>query len=246
MRLQKYMASCGIASRRKCEALILEGKVTVNGEVIQTLGTQVEPGDVVCYEGQPITLEEEYVYYMLHKPAGYVTTVQDEKQRQTVLDLISDEKHRVFPIGRLDYNTSGLLLLTNDGELTYALTHPKHHVNKCYEVKVKGQLTDQAQKALRSGVMIDGRMTYPAELRIIKQTKHTTLFYLTIHEGRNRQVRRMCEAVGYPVLSLKRVAIGKLTLGDLALGAYRSLTKDEVGYLKKVHGHQTNDLSKNK
>ena len=237
MRLQKYMASCGIASRRKCEELIRDGKVTVNGEVVTELGTQVTEKDEVCYLGQRIVLENENVYYMLNKPAGYVTTVQDEKDRPTVIELIDDEDHRVFPVGRLDYNTSGLLILTNDGELTYELTHPKHHVNKCYEVKVKGPLSEGAQKALRSGVVIEGRKTYPAEVRIIRKGQKTTLFHLTIHEGRNRQVRKMCEAVGYPVLSLQRVAIGKLKLGDLKLGEYRKLTKEEVGYLKNVHGH---------
>lgn len=237
MRLQKYMASCGVASRRKCEELILQGKVTVNGQVVTQLGTQVEEGDEVCYCGQLITLDNEYVYYMLNKPAGYVTTVQDEKDRPTVIELIGDDKHRVFPVGRLDYNTSGLLILTNDGNLTYELTHPKHHVNKCYEVKVKGTLSDRAQKDLRGGVVIEGKKTYPAELRILKKGVKTTQFHLTIHEGRNRQVRKMCEAVGYPVLSLQRVAIGKLKIGDLKLGEYRKLTREEVGYLKNVHGH---------
>lgn len=235
MRLQKYLASCGVASRRKCESYILEGRVTVNGEVINTLGTKVEPGDEVCFCGKKVELQEDYVYYMLNKPVGYVTTVQDEKQRQTVLDLIQDDEHRVFPVGRLDFNTSGLLLLTNDGELTYELTHPKHHVNKCYEVKVKGSLAKAAQHALRTGVMLEGKKTYPAELKIIREGEKSTLFHLTIHEGRNRQVRRMCEAVGYPVMSLKRISVGKLTLGDLELGAYRSLTPKEINYLKQMN-----------
>lgn len=235
MRLQKYLASCGVASRRKCEGYILEGKVTVNGETINTLGTKVEEGDEVCFCGKKVSLQEDYVYYMLNKPVGYVTTVQDEKQRQTVLDLIQDDSHRVFPVGRLDFNTSGLLLLTNDGELTYELTHPKHHVNKCYEVKVKGRLTKAAQHALRTGVMLEGKKTYPAELKIIREGEKSTLFHLTIHEGRNRQVRRMCEAVGYPVMSLSRISVGKLTLGDLEMGAYRSLTPKEISYLKQMN-----------
>ena len=137
MRLQKYLANCGIASRRKCEELILEGKVSVNGQVVQELGTQVDDDDEVYYNHRRIQLEEQYVYYMLNKPAGYVTTVQDERERQTVLDLMKGVKARIFPVGRLDYNTSGLLILTNDGALTYGLTHPKHHVNKTYEVKVR-------------------------------------------------------------------------------------------------------------
>ena len=237
MRLQKYMASCGVASRRKCEEFILEGQVSVNGNVVTELGTQVSEDDVVCFRGEVIRMKDDYVYYMLNKPAGYVTTVQDEKNRPTVIDLIKDEAHRVFPVGRLDYNTSGLLILTNDGALTYELTHPKHHVNKCYEVKVKGPLSETAQKALRGGVIIDGKKTYPADLRILRKGQKTTLFHLTIHEGRNRQVRKMCEAVGYPVLSLQRIAIGKLKIGDLKLGDYRKLTNEEIGYLKNVHGH---------
>ena len=234
MRLQKYLASCGIASRRKCEAYILEGKVSVNGEVIQTLGTKVEEGDEVTFCGNPVKIQDQAVYYMLHKPVGYVTTVQDEKHRQTVLDLIGDESHRVYPVGRLDYNTSGLLLLTNDGELTYGLTHPKHHVNKCYEVKIKGILSEEAKRALRGGVLLDGKLTYPAQLKVIRKGEKSTLFQLTIHEGRNRQVRRMCEAVGYPVLSLKRISVGKLTLGDLEVGKYRALTDEEVHYLRRI------------
>lgn len=238
MRLQKYLASCGIASRRKCEEYILEGKVTVNGQMIQELGTKVSDGDEVAFCGKLVTMQQENVYYMLNKPVGYVTTVQDERQRQTVLDLVKDEKHRVYPVGRLDYNTSGLLILTNDGELTYGLTHPKHHVNKCYEVKVRGVLSESAQNALKTGVVLDGKMTYPAQLKILRKGEKSTLFHLTIHEGRNRQVRRMCEAVGYPVLSLKRISVGKLTLDDLELGTYRPLTKQEVQYLKRIS--QTN------
>lgn len=237
MRLQKYMANCGVASRRKCEALILSGKVTVNGVTVTELGTQVQDTDTVCYDGQVLKEDSSYVYYMLNKPAGYVTTVHDERQRPTVIDLLPEEAHRVYPVGRLDYNTSGLIILTNDGELTYELTHPKYHVNKCYEVKVKGSLTDKAQKDLRSGVIIDGRKTYPADLRVLKRSEKFSLFHLTIHEGRNRQVRKMCEAVGYPVLALKRISVGKLKIGDLKLGEYRKLTKEEVGYLKNVNGH---------
>ena len=236
MRLQKYLASCGIASRRKCEAYILEGKVAINGQTIQELGTKVEAGDEVTFCGKVVKMQEDYVYYMLNKPVGYVTTVQDEKQRQTVLDLVKDADHRVYPVGRLDYNTSGLLILTNDGELTYGLTHPKHHVNKCYEVKVKGHLSERAQNELKDGVVLDGRVTYPAQLKILRQEAHATIFQLTIHEGRNRQVRRMCEAVGYPVHSLKRVSIGELTLKGLKVGAYRALTDKEVNYLKQI-GH---------
>lgn len=234
MRLQKYLASCGVASRRKCEEYILDGKVSVNGEVVRTLGTKVEENDLVTFNDKPIQLEDQFVYYMLNKPVGYVTSMQDEKQRPIVIDLLKESQYRVYPIGRLDYNTSGLLLLTNDGELTYRLTHPKHEVKKCYEVKVKGILTKEAQNQLKNGVLLDGRQTAPAGLKIVQLGEKSTRFHLTIHEGRNRQVRRMCEAVGYIVLSLKRISIGKLTLGHLALGDYRLLTKEEIQYLKKM------------
>lgn len=234
MRLQKYLASCGIASRRKCEELILEGKVSVNGQIIQTLGTQVGEDDEVYYNHKRVQLEEKHVYYMLNKPAGYVTTVQDEKQRATVLDLMKGVKTRIFPVGRLDYNTSGLLLLTSDGALTYGLTHPKHHVNKTYEVKLSGKVTERSLDMLRKGVMIDQRKTYPAEVEVVKQNAKHTWLKITIHEGRNRQIRKMCEAVGYPVVQLKRLSVGSIQLGSLKVGEYRALTKEEVDYLKSI------------
>lgn len=234
MRLQKYLASCGVASRRKCEEYILDGKIKVNGEIVRVLGTQVEEGDSVTFNDKPIQMEDKKVYYMLNKPVGYVTSVHDEKQRPIVMDLLKEAEYRVYPIGRLDYNTSGLLLLTNDGDLTYRLTHPKHEVKKRYEVKVQGILTKEAQNQLKNGILLEGRKTAPAGLKIINIGEKSTRFYLTIHEGRNRQVRRMCEAIGYKVISLKRVAIGKLTIGDLKLGNYRLLTKEELNYLKKI------------
>ncbi len=234
MRLQKYLASCGVASRRKCEQFILEGKISVNGQVVQTLGTQVNEDDEVFYNNKRVCLEEEYVYYMLNKPTGYVTTVKDEKQRETVLDLMQGVKTRIFPVGRLDYNTSGLLLLTNDGSLTYGLTHPKHHVGKTYEVKLSGKVSERSLEMLRKGVMIEHRKTHPAEVEVIKYNEKHTWIKITIHEGRNRQIRKMCEAVGYPVVQLKRVSVGKIQLGTLKLGEYRTLTKEEVDYLKSI------------
>lgn len=236
MRLQKYLASCGLASRRKCEVYILEGKVTVNGEVIDTLGTQVEEGDEVCFEGKPVQMKEDYVYYILNKPVGYVTTVQDERGRETVLDIMKDVETRIFPVGRLDYNTSGLLILTNDGELTYGLTHPKHHVNKTYEVKVRGKISEKSVRQLQSGVIIDGRKTYPAEVEIIKQTDKNSWIRLTIHEGRNRQVRKMCEVVGHQVVSLCRTSIGDIQMKGLAIGSYRPLKSEEISYLRRIAG----------
>lgn len=234
MRLQKYLATCGVASRRKCETYILEGRITVNGEVITTLGTQVEEQDEVCFDGNKVELSSDYVYYMLNKPTGYVTTVSDEKGRQTVLELMNDIPERVFPVGRLDLNTSGLLIMTNDGELTYGLTHPKHDVNKTYEVKVRGRVSAASVTKLEQGVVIDGRKTYPAKVKILSSTDRMTWLSITIHEGRNRQVRKMCEAVGHSVAKLTRVSIGKIKVGNLPLGDYRQLTQDEVNYLKSI------------
>nr|WP_302596239.1 pseudouridine synthase [uncultured Cellulosilyticum sp.] len=236
MRLQKYLATCGVASRRKCEAYILDGLVSVNGEIVTTLGTCVEEGDEVRFNGEVITLEKHYVYYMLNKPTGCVTTVQDEQGRMTVLDIMEDVEERIFPVGRLDLNTSGLLILTNDGELTYGLTHPKHDVNKTYEVKVRGKVSEESVKRLEVGVVIDGRRTYPAKVKIMAQTEKTTRLAITIHEGRNRQVRKMCEAIGHQVVSLNRRSVGDLNLGNLKLGEYRKLTAKEVNYLKKIAG----------
>lgn len=234
MRLQKYLAQCGVGSRRKCEQYIEEGKVKVNGQVVTEQGVQVEEGDEVLFENRPVKMEEQLVYYLLNKPTGYITSVSDEKDRPTVLDLVKNIPYRIFPVGRLDYNTTGLLLLTNDGELTYSLTHPKHHVDKTYVVKVKGDVRNATLQKLQQGVIIDGYLTAPAKAKIIRQTGATTTFSLTIHEGRNRQVRKMCAAVGYDVLKLTRVSMGTLNLGDLEVGQYRPLTKEEINYLKKL------------
>lgn len=232
MRLQKYLAACGVGSRRKCEVYIEEGRIKVNGQVVTEQGIQVEESDEVEFDDQVVTMQEQLVYYLLNKPAGYITSAADEKDRATVLDLVKDVPYRIFPVGRLDYNTTGLLILTNDGALTYGLTHPKHHVDKTYVVKVKGVVRPSAIQKLQQGVVIDGYLTAPAKAKIIRQTGATTTISLTIHEGRNRQVRKMCSAIGYEVLRLTRVAIGKLELEGLELGAYRMLTKEEVDYLK--------------
>lgn len=236
MRLQKYLASCGVASRRKCETYILEGLVTVNGEIVETLGTQVKEDDVVCFKGKEVYLQNSHEYYMLNKPIGYVTTANDERGRQTVLDLMKGIKSRIYPVGRLDYNTSGLLLLTDDGNLTYGLTHPKHHVDKTYEVKVKGKVSEDEVKLLCTGVLIDGRKTYPAKVQVLTQGPKSSRLQISIHEGRNRQIRKMCEAVGHEVLSLKRLSVGELTLGQLKIGEYRALTPKEVAYIKQIAG----------
>ncbi len=236
MRLQKYLASCGVASRRKCEEYILQGRVRVNGTIITELGTRVSAGDLIICDDKVITYEQSYVYYALNKPIGYVTTAKDEKNRATVLDFFKDTNTRIFPVGRLDYNTSGLLILTNDGALTYALTHPKHHVNKTYDVKVSGRVQDESIEQLRKGVIIEGKKTSPAIVKITEKSQNTTRLAITIHEGRNRQIRKMCEVIGHSVIKLMRISVGEITLKGLEIGKYRELTENEINYLKKIGG----------
>lgn len=231
-RLQKVMAHAGIASRRKAEQLILEGRVKVNGETVRELGRKVSPEDFIEVDGKPIR-EEKKVYILLNKPVGYISTVDDPRGRRTVLDLVADVKERVYPLGRLDYDTSGLLILTNDGELTYKLTHPSFEVKKTYLVEVEGKPGKELAR-LEKGVMLSDGMTAPAAVAEVKTGKNSTSFLLTIHEGRNRQVRRMCEAIGYPVKSLKRIKFAFLELGDLPEGRYRYLTEKEIKMLQSL------------
>ena len=237
MRLQKFLAECGIASRRKCEELILDGKVTVNGETITLLGTKVNPDkDVVTYNGKEVKLsKEEYVYILLNKPIGYVTTSKDQFQRDCVLDIVK-VKERVVPVGRLDMYTSGALILSNDGDFVYKITHPKHEITKTYTVTLKGIVSKQDIEKLENGVEIDdGYITRPAQARIMKidKEKDISRVEIIIHEGKNRQVRKMCEAIGKKVLALHRAKIGNLGVKDLKIGQWRFLKKNEVEILLK-------------
>ena len=232
MRLQKYMALCGVASRRKAEELIAEGKVAVNGMTITEMGVQVEDGDEVRVDGKVIRPEEVKRYVMYHKPAGEVTTVSDPEGRPCVLDHFRDEGVRLYPVGRLDYDSEGLLLLTNDGALTERLLHPSHQVDKTYLARVSGKVTLETVRSLRMGVMLDDHRTAPAKVRIIKEETFATVVLVTIHEGRNRQVRRMFEENGHQVLQLRRVKFGPLELGDLPRGRWRDLTEEEVRRLR--------------
>lgn len=237
MRLQKFMASAGVASRRRCEELIAAGLVTVNGRVVTGLGTKVDPlADEVCVSGRKIELPQEKCYYALHKPRGYVTTMRDERGRRSVADLLAGIKGRVFPVGRLDYDSEGLLIVTDDGELAHALTHPRHRVPKTYLAWVDGIPEPQKLKELARGVVLEDGPTAPARVRLLGRRGRTGILEITIHEGRNRQVRRMCEHIGYPVLRLVRTAIGNLSLGSLKPGQYRRLTAAEVRDLKKLAG----------
>ena len=232
MRLQKYMAACGVASRRKSEEIILDGRVKVNGEVVTTLGTQVEPNqDEVTVDDKPIASQTEQLYYLaFNKPKGVVTTAEDPQGRKTVMDYFKEFPVRLFTVGRLDYNTSGLLFLTNDGEFANKVSHPRHESDKEYEVKCKGVLTPVQVAKLRKGVYIEKRLTIPAKVEIKEKTKSTTKVMVTITEGKNRQVRRMFDAIGHSVLSLKRVRIGPVKLENLQTGTYKTLNKESVSY----------------
>ena len=233
MRLQKYLAMCGVASRRAAEEIILQGRVKINGEKCTILGTKVAEGDVVTVDGETVTPEEKKYYIMLNKPTGYMTTVSDEEGRPTVMDLVADISKRVYPVGRLDCNTEGLLLLSNDGDFTYKITHPKHKLDKTYEVFVSGNAERNALKKLEQGVYIDGRKTAPAVVDVVDYGKNSAVISITIHEGRNRQVRKMCASVGFKVMGLKRVSEGGLSLGNLPLGRWRHLTEAEVKRILK-------------
>ena len=233
MRLQKYMAMCGVAARRKCEEIISEGRVSVNGMIITEMGTQVEEGDEVRVDGALITPEEEKRYVLYHKPAGEVTTVSDEKGRETVMDRFRDFPVRLYPVGRLDYDSEGLLLLTNDGELAQRLTHPSCEVDKVYLARVTGNPSNEAIDRLRRGVYMEGdqHKTYPADVRVVRDESLFSDIVVTIHEGRNRQVRRMFDAVGHKVLLLRRIRFGCVELGSLRRGEWRELTQEEIDAL---------------
>ncbi len=233
MRLQKYLAQCGVASRRHAEEMIADGKVSVNGVTITQMGTQVEDGDRVCVNGKLVHPEEKKEYIIYHKPAGEVTTVSDPEGRTTVLDRFRNFPVRLFPVGRLDYDSEGLLLLTNDGELADKMMHPSNEVNKAYLALVDGMVTMDEVKKLRNGIELDGRLTSPASVRVMKLEESRTHLLVTIHEGRNRQVRRMLDAVGHQVLALRRVQFGPLVLGNMKRGEWRRLTDEEVRALKE-------------
>ena len=230
-RLQKVMAACGVASRRKCEEIIKEGRVKVNDIVVTELGTKVSKNDKIVVDNVELS-RQQHVYYALNKPTGYITAVSDKLGRRTVMDLIDPEtkKTRIFPVGRLDYDTSGLLLLTNDGELSYRLTRSEKEVEKVYQVRVDGIINQTAVTQLIRGVVIDGIKTKPAHVEIIDFDKehNSSLIHIGITEGRNRQVRKMCETVGFEVKKLKRLSFAGITLDGLAVGEYRELKPHEI------------------
>ena len=239
-RLQKFLASSGIASRRKCEELILQGKIEVNGKIVTELGTKVTNKDIVKYNGKQVKKEDEKIYILLNKPIGYVTTSFEQFGRDKVLDLIKIDK-RIVPVGRLDMYTSGALILTNDGEFVNKLTHPKNEIEKTYNVTVKGIVTKEEIEKLKNGVEIDtGYITQKAKVRILKidEEKNISRIEIIIYESKNRQVRKMCEAIGKKVQALHRSKIGSIDVKDLKIGTWRYLKKEEIrklvdnGFLK--------------
>lgn len=231
-RLQKIIAASGYTSRRKAEQLILDGKVTVNGEVVKELGVKASVNDIIIVEGMRL-LKENKRYYLFYKPEKVITSMSDEKDRQCVSDFFVEIPERVFPVGRLDYDTSGALIMTNDGEFTNLITHPRHKIKKTYIAKIKGKIEDRHIRILRSGVRIDNYKTAPAEVNVLKNKNKSsdTLVQLSIFEGKNRQIRKMFEVLGYEVVKLKRTAIEDLTLDGLKIGEFRPLSIHEVKVL---------------
>ena len=234
-RLQKIISAAGITSRRAAEELILKGQVTLNGNVVTELGTKADPAkDSITVNGKPLQISQKRLYILLNKPVGYMTTLDDPEGRPLVTDLLKEVNERVYPVGRLDYNTEGLLLLTNDGDWANKLMHPSHEIEKEYHVRVRGKVHPSQIAQLTNGVLVDDRKTAPAKAEIIRSSEHNDWISLTIHEGRNRQVRRMCEAVSLSLVRLKRVRYGSLSVGTLKPGEFRHLTETEVRELGSI------------
>lgn len=235
IRLQKFLANSGICSRRAAEKLIIDGKISVNGIVVTELGTKVQPEkDIIEYNGKKVNVQEKRVYILLNKPIGYVTTVKEQFGRPTVMDLIKDVGVNVVPVGRLDMYTSGAIILTNDGDFVYTVTHPKNEIEKTYNATVKGIFTNEDAKKIENGVKIEDYVSGKAKVKILKidETKNISRVQITIHEGKNREVRKMCESVGKSVISLHRTRIGNVNVKDLKLGTWRFLKEAEIDELK--------------
>ena len=233
MRINKYLSSCGIDSRRKCEQYVLDGRVKINGKTVKDLATDVKDDDIVEVDGHYVTLAPTKTYIMLNKPKGCVTTVSDDKGRKTVLDYVKVKK-RVFPVGRLDYDTEGLLLLTDDGDLANKIMHPGNSVRKTYSVRVEGEPTDAELKRIRKGIEFEGVKYAPAEVVVVGTEKGETKLNITVSEGKNHEIKKMVEAIGHRVQFLKRVSIGSLAVGGLKRGEWRYLKPEEISYLKSL------------
>lgn len=236
MRINKYLAQCGLSSRRNCELFVTEGKVKINGHIVTDLATDVKPDDTVVVNGQKVTPIQQHIYIMLNKPKGYVCTTNDELGRKTVLELLGTKYNskRIFPVGRLDYDTEGLLLLTTDGDLSNRLMHPHNEIPKTYVAKIEGEIEESELDKLRGGVLLDGVRTKKCKAKLLSFEDNISRIEVVITEGRNRQVRRMFESINREVIFLKRTAIGDLKLGGLYRSQHRELKPDEVDYLKNV------------
>ncbi len=232
IRLQKFLADCGVASRRKAEELIAAGKISVDGMIITEMGAKIDPeSQVIRYNDTLVTRQHKHIYILLNKPRGYVTTLSDPQGRPIVTSLLKNVTARVFPVGRLDIDTEGALILTNDGNLSQEILHPSFETTKTYEVLVRGIVTESSFTVLERGIELEGRKTWPARISKRDKKRNSSSFIITIHEGRKRQIRKMCQAVGHPVITLKRIAYGQLRLGSLKSGSYRMLKQKE---LKKI------------
>jgi len=232
MRLQKFLAESAVASRRKAEEMIKQGRVSVNGSVVSEMGVKVSSEDEIRVDNKLINSSESKTYIVLHKPAGVIASVKDQFSRKTVIDLIrKDFKERVYPVGRLDYDTSGLLILSNDGDFTFKLTHPKHEIEKVYRAEVRGIPDETDVESFETGITLEDFVTAPAKMKILKKDKGISTIEITIHEGKNRQIRKMCDSIEHPVVRLKRIAIGRVKLGELPEGEWRYLTDNEKEWL---------------
>lgn len=237
MRLNKFLAKAGIASRRAADLLLKQGRIAVNGRIVAIPGSVVdETLDEITFDGKKVALPDESVYILLNKPAGYLVTCKDNFRRPIVLDLVRKYRQLVRPVGRLDFDSSGLLILTGDGELAFRLAHPRYKIDKKYLVKCDGFMSDEDIERLRKGVELDDGMTWPANIELISRSKNSSRFYITIHEGRKRQIKRMCQALGHSVATLRRVEYGDIKLDSLKAGAYRILKQEEVDLLKSSVG----------
>ena len=237
IRLQKIISQAGISSRREAERLIIEGRVLVNGNVVRELGAKADPRtDDIRVDGKKIKKEEQKIYILLNKPKGCITTVKDDRGRPTVIDLLRGVKKNVYPVGRLDFNTEGILLLTNDGDFAQHLAHPRHKIPKTYSVKISGVPTEKELRKLSDGVVVFKRKTAPAQVRFDRTTGNNSWLTITLHEGKKRQIRRMCEIIGHPVIKLKRIRYGFLELGNLKIGEHRKLSGIEVKRLMEMTG----------
>jgi pseudouridine synthase len=232
IRLQKYLAQCGLASRRKAEEMIAAGLISVDGKVVKEMGVSITPGvNKVSVAGKQVIAQEKFVYYLLNKPKGYVTTLSDPQGRPIVASLIKEGGERLFPVGRLDYDTEGALIMTNDGQLAQKIQHPSNETNKTYEALVRGNPSREKLKLLENGIQLEGKITAPAVITVLSVKSNASLLQITIYEGRKRQIKKVFSLIGHPVLHLKRLAYGKLVLGNLASGAYRQLNPAD---LKKI------------